>query len=358
MRIGLVIYGNLETISGGYLYDRMLVEHLEGQGDQVEIISLPWRNYARHLGDNLNPAFLRRFRRLDVDVLLEDELNHPSLFGINRRMAGIFPIISIVHHLRSSELRSAWQNQTYRWVERSFLSSADGFIFNSQTTRQVVESLVGAQKPCVVAYPAGDRLSACISAEEIAHRAFQPAPLRLFFLGNVIPRKGLHTLIEALSMLPKDSWQLSVAGRQDIDLEYANLIRRRIAQLGLSDRVAFLGALDDEALAGQLRLSQVLALPSSYEGYGIAYLEGMGFGLPAIATSGGAAGEIITNGVNGFLVSPEDHLALRDCIQELAQNRQRLLELSLAARHRYQAHPGWEETGRTIRGFLEEVREA
>ncbi len=53
MRLGLVIYGNLETISGGYLYDRKLVEHLERQGDQVEIISLPWRNYARHLGDNL-----------------------------------------------------------------------------------------------------------------------------------------------------------------------------------------------------------------------------------------------------------------------------------------------------------------
>ncbi len=358
MRHGLVIYGNLETISGGYLYDRKLVEHLERQGDQVEIISLPWRSYARQLVDNLSPTLLHRLEQQDVDILLEDELNHPSLFWINHRLAGVFPIISIVHHLRSSESRPAWQNCCYRWVEHSYLSSVDGFIFNSQTTRQAVESLIETEKPCVVAFPAGDRLSPQISHEEIARRASQPGPLRLLFLGNLIPRKGLHTLLEALSLLPKDTCRLSVAGRLDVDLAYVHSIHRQVAQLGLSDQVIFLGALDNEALGDQLRLNQVLALPSSYEGFGIAYLEGMGFGLPAIATSGGAAGEIITDGRDGFLVKPGDVLALRDCLQELARDRQRLLKLSLAARERYEAHPGWEDTGRRIRQFLEAIREA
>lgn len=358
MRHGLVIYGNLETISGGYLYDRKLVEHLERQGDQVEIISLPWRSYARHLGDNFRSTLLHHLKQLDVDVLLEDELNHPSLFRINHRLSGVFPIISIVHHLRSSESRPAWQNRSYRWVERSYLASVDGFIFNSQTTRQAVESLIGTEKPCVMAFPAGDRLSPQISDEEIARRVGQPGPLHLLFLGNLIPRKGLHTLLEALGMLPKETWSLSVAGRLDVDLAYMHSIHRQVAQLSLSDQVKFLGALDDESLGNQLRLNQVLALPSSYEGFGIAYLEGMGFGLPAIATSGGAAREIITDGRDGFLVKPGDILALRDCLQELAQDRQRLLKLSLAARKRYEAHPGWEDTGRKIREFLETIREA
>jgi glycosyltransferase involved in cell wall biosynthesis len=358
MRLGLVIYGNLETISGGYLYDRKLVEHLERQGDQVEIISLPWRTYARHLGDNFRSTLLHRLMQLDVDVLLEDELNHPSLFWINCRLAGVFPIVSIVHHLRSSESRPAWQNRSYRWIERSYLSSVDGFIFNSQTTRQAVESLIETKKPCVVAFPAGDRLSPKISDEEIARRVGQPGPLHLLFLGNLIPRKGLHTLLEALSMLPQESWRLSVAGRLDVDLAYVHSINRQVARLGLSDQVIFLGALDDDALGDQLRLNQVLALPSSYEGFGIAYLEGMGFGLPAIATSGGAAGEIITDGGDGLLVKPGDIRALRDRLQELAQDRQRLLKLSLAARKRYEAHPGWEDTGRSIRKFLETIREA
>ena len=52
MKIGFVIYGSLNTVSGGYLYDRKLVEYLHAQGDTVEIISLPWRNYGAHLMDN------------------------------------------------------------------------------------------------------------------------------------------------------------------------------------------------------------------------------------------------------------------------------------------------------------------
>jgi len=56
MKLGLIIYGSLDTLSGGYLYDRKLVEYLRRCGDTVEVISLPWRNYARHLADNLSPG--------------------------------------------------------------------------------------------------------------------------------------------------------------------------------------------------------------------------------------------------------------------------------------------------------------
>ena len=59
MKIGLIIYGSLSTVSGGYLVDRKLVEHLEASGDTVEIISLPWRNYALHLADNIATAWWR-----------------------------------------------------------------------------------------------------------------------------------------------------------------------------------------------------------------------------------------------------------------------------------------------------------
>ena len=112
MRIGLVIYGSLETVSGGYIYDRMLIEHLRHQGDQVEIISLPWRDYGRHLIDNLSWSLYRRLRCASFDVLLQDELNHPSLLGLNHwlRNRVRYPILAIVHHLRCNEARSAWQN--------------------------------------------------------------------------------------------------------------------------------------------------------------------------------------------------------------------------------------------------------
>ncbi len=193
---------------------------------------------------------------------------------------------------------------------------------------------------------------------QIARRAFQPGPLRLFFLGNVIPRKGLHTLLAALNVLSRDAWQLFVAGRLDIDRPYMQSIRRQVTGSGLSGQVTFLGALADEALGEQMRASHVLVVPSSYEGFGIAYLEGMGWGLPAIATSGGAAGEIITHGRDGFLIEPGNVRALSDYLRELSADRQRLLALSLAARQRFAVHPGWEQTGRLIRGFLASFQEA
>ena len=63
MRVGLVIYGSLETISGGYLYDCKLVAHLRAAGDTVEIFSLPWRNYAQHLADNFSDALYEKITR-------------------------------------------------------------------------------------------------------------------------------------------------------------------------------------------------------------------------------------------------------------------------------------------------------
>ena len=146
MRIGLIIYGSLDTLTGGYLYDRLLVEHLRRHGDQVDIISLPWRTYGRHLGDNLSLNLYGRLRHASFDALLQDELNHPSLFWLNQRLRRYvrYPIVTIVHLLRCSEPRPAWHNQLYRWVERRYLKGLDGLVFNSQTTQVAVEQLVGS----------------------------------------------------------------------------------------------------------------------------------------------------------------------------------------------------------------------
>ena len=84
MKVGLIIYGTLETVSGGYLYDRKLVEYLQQQGDEVSLISLPWSRYGRHLLYNFSGRIRQQLRKLDVDILLQDELNHPSLFLMNR----------------------------------------------------------------------------------------------------------------------------------------------------------------------------------------------------------------------------------------------------------------------------------
>jgi glycosyltransferase involved in cell wall biosynthesis len=349
MRLGLVIYGALETVSGGYLYDRRLVEHLRRAGDTVEVLSMPWGPYGRCLAHNLEGHYLDRMAQ-PFDILLQDELNHPSLAWLNGRLGRRPPVISIVHHLRCSEARPAWQNRAYASVERRYLRSVDGFIFNSQTTRAAVEALAGAGRPSVVAHPAGDRLGAPLDAGTVARRA-REGPLRVLFVGNLIPRKGLNVLLEALAGVD-EPWELAVVGSETADPAHAARLRSQAGRLGLNPRVRFAGNLPDDALREEMARAHLLAVPSSYEGFGIVYLEGMAFGLPAVATTAGAAPEIITDGTDGFLVPAGDAAPVSRRLALLARDRERLAAMGTAALARFGRHPTWEQTGAAVRAFL------
>jgi len=344
MHIGLIIYGSLDTLSGGYLYDRKLVEYLQSEGDKVDIISLPWRTYAAHLMDNLHFSL-----PMNLDLLIQDELNHPSLIAANWRKHP-YPVISLVHHLRSSELRPAWQNAFYRMLEKRYLHSVDGFIFNSKTTRRAVNSLVGNQTPSVIAYPPTDRFGAPLPEGEIIERS-NTDEFRILFLGNVIYRKGLHTLLKAVIGL-RSKVLVDVVGSLGSDPMYVRLIQEFISRNHLSSRVFLHGSLDQEPLIEKLKQAHVLVVPSSYEGFGIVYLEGMAFGLPAIGTLAGAASEIIDHRKTGYLIEPDDSKTLAEHLISLAEDRGLLRRLSLDARERYRRQPAWTETAKNIRAFL------
>ena len=99
MRVDLVIYGTLGPGSGGYLYDRRLVEHLEARGDDVTVFQQPKRSYPLRPVENANISFRRRLASADLDVLLQDKLNHESFalgnYWLRRRIDA--HIVAIVH---------------------------------------------------------------------------------------------------------------------------------------------------------------------------------------------------------------------------------------------------------------------
>jgi len=347
LKVGFVIYGSLDTLSGGYLYDRKLVEYLRSQGDEVEIISLPWRNYFAHLTDNFAFKLPSGF-----DILIQDELNHPSLIGTNRGKHP-YPIISLVHHLRCSELRPKWQNDFYRFIEKKYLQSVDGFIFNSQTTKEVVNGLMVNEKTSIVAYPPTDRFGEAISEKEIIERS-KSEELRILFLGNVMERKGLHTLLEAVSN-QRSAISVDVVGSLSVEPEYVEKIKKIITKNNLSSFIFLHNSLNNEPLKEKLKNAHILIVPSSYEGFGIVYLEGMCFGLPVVGTTAGAASEVIEHGKTGYLIEPNDSKTLAEYISKLAEDRNLLTQLSLNARKRYIQQPKWEETASQIRAFLLEM---
>jgi glycosyltransferase involved in cell wall biosynthesis len=355
VHVGLLIYGSLDIVSGGFIYDRRLVRYLREAGDRVDVISLPWRPYGLSLLDNLNSGLHRRLAHAGFDVLLQDELVHPSCFWLNSRLRPRLshPVVAIVHHLRCRERHPAFIGWLYREVEKRYLASVDGFLCVSRTTETDVAALVGRARPRVLASPGRDGLPGGLTSEEITVRATAPGPLNLIFVGNLIPRKGLHTLLAALAQLSRNDWRLTVAGSLDLDTAYVEAIRRQLEDPGLAPRVSLLGALPAMELAARCAASHVMVVPSSYEGFGIVYLEGMQFGLPAIAGTEGAAQEIITHGENGFLVPPGDPAALARSLSLLMEDRELLTRMSLTAQRRAAAHPTWNESAARARAFIQ-----
>lgn len=345
MNVGLVIYGDLEPRSGGYRYDRQLVEGLRRRGDHVELIPIPETSYTKSLTHNCSRRLKRDLER-PFDVLLQDELCYPSLFVLNRRLDVEYPIISIVHHLRVSELSGKTRVLTEA-LERAYLSTVDAVICNSRPTQAAVAKR--SSVPGIIAWPGSNRFDHHPTNASIAERARRD-PFEIVFVGNLIPRKGLATLVRGLSRVDSE-WHLTVIGSNST--EHASEIRELVREKGLIERVEFTGWIDEGELAAHLEAAHLLAVPSVHEGFGIVYLEGMAFGLPALASASGGASDLVSEGKTGFLITPGDARAITHAVEELATDRDRLVAMSLSARQRFEHHPTWDEMSARIRSFLE-----
>jgi glycosyltransferase involved in cell wall biosynthesis len=356
MRVGLIVYESLEQTSGGYLYDRKLAQYLRAAGHEVVVFPQPERPYPWRLLDAFDRPFWQRLADADLDVLVQDELNHASLALGNRwlRRHADYPVVAIVHHLRASEPGSRLARWASRQVEAAFLSTVDAVILNSRTTHRNVRGLLKKpnQIPTVVARPSGRRFGTPLTADDVAERG-HTGDLRILFLGNVIPRKRLHLLLAGLSRLPADGWTLDVAGSLTAHGRYARRIRRDVAALPDPTQVRLHGRVDDTTLQSLLRSAHTLAVPSAYEGYGIVYLEAMGHGLPVLASPHGGVCEIVSDGDTGSFV--ETAADVHETLRQWMMDRDRLVSMGQAALEAYLRSPTWQETGDRITAFLERL---
>lgn len=358
MRIGFIIYGRLDTVTGGYIYDKIVIEGLMARGHHVEVISIMGGSYLRRLSYSFTNGGARKLEAKRFDILIADELCHPSLLLVKKWLGKQVkrpPLVALVHHLICQEPRPPWQKKLLGLVERRFLASVDGFIHNSATTRDTVYSQTHHNLPQVIASPAGDRLGSDRAPDIITRRAQCPGPLKLLFLGSVVPRKGLLPLLSSLSDLNRDIWHLSIVGDHNVDAEYTARARKLIRHGDMGGSVDFLGPRNDGDLVEILNDNQIFCMPFAYEGFGIAILEAMAFGLPAIGSSNGAAGETITHGKNGYLLDPSDQSGLGPLLTQLHQDRKRLEEMARAARVTYLSRPRWQDSITTIETFLREL---
>lgn len=155
------------------------------------------------------------------------------------------------------------------------------------------------------------------------------------FVGNLGEQKGPADLIQAFARIKKNGLPATVTlmGGETAPGQRAAL-EALATQLGCRDSVALPGMLTGQQKEAALLSANCFVLPSRAEGLPMAMLEAMACGLPVISTTVGAIPEVITDGVEGFLVEPGDVDALAERILQLEGNAELRQRMGLAGRRR------------------------
>lgn len=167
---------------------------------------------------------------------------------------------------------------------------------------------------------------------------FQPAeilsggPLRLLCVARLIERKGQRHLIEAVKRLADEGVDviLDLVGTGD-----AEPVQRKLAEdLGVAERVHFVGYVPREEIARHYAAAHVFVLPSYNEGMSVATLEAMAVGLPVVVTRTGGTVELVEAGVNGLVFDWADVETLTAHLRRLATDRDLARSMGAASRVR------------------------
>ena len=249
-------------------------------------------------------------------------------------LGGVARVLGCIHvlHLHDFdyaadfERRSAWQKRAVR----TLFSGADRVVVLGDRDFTTAYELLGVPK---------DRIKVLHNAVPDPHRAeaANPGasvvePVKIVFLGQLGPRKGVPELLVALAdpVMAALNWQAVIAGDGPVEQ-----FRAKVKDLGIAGRVTLPGWLNGDEARGLCESSDILVLPSHGEGMAMAVLEGLAHGLAVVTTRVGAHEEVLTDGVTCAFVPVGDADALAQTLAGLVADPKRCAELGRAGREHF-----------------------
>ncbi len=173
-------------------------------------------------------------------------------------------------------------------------------------------------------------------------------PFEVLSVSRIEPKKGLTYLVEAVAELQRRGHTVTVhvIGSEDPEsgnsIEYADLFRRRIEQLGMQKQIVLHGMLRQEEMAPIIAKCHAFVAPyieteiGDKDGIPTAMLEAMASSLPVITTDSGSIREVIEDDVEGFIVPQRKSTALADAMQRVLSDPALEQRLAQAARARFE----------------------
>ncbi len=290
--LAFVVPGRLDQLTGGYLYDRHVIDGLRSRGHTVKVIELVADNRERALDD------VAEGTTTVIDGLALPDLE-AAVISHWRRLR----LVALVHHPLAVEtgLSRAAADHLAR-LEAAALQHCRGIVCPSARTAAGVEAH-GIPAERIFVIPPG-------TAMPDRPLRSRRGPVRsLLCVASVIPRKGHQVLVAALARMRDLDWHLMCIGSLDRDPRTARSIRQMISAARLGRRITLAGEQPPRMVMCAYRAADLFVLPSLHEGYGMAFAEAMAHGLPIIATAAGAIPETVPREA-GLLVPAGDASAL------------------------------------------------
>jgi len=255
------------------------------------------------------------------------------LFGPIAKLSGARVLISSRRDM--GIVRQRWHRSAYRWMHRMY----DQVQAVSESVRRYAIDTDGLDPRRVVTIHNGVDAGMPVDSSDRTRLEFGCAPGGpiVTMVANIRRVKGIDVFLRAAAIVkqrcPDTTFLIAgVFGTNAEHVTYKEEVLRLRNTLGLDKQVRFLGA--STQVPQLLALSDVFALTSRSEGFSNALLEAMVCGVPPVVSAVGGNPEVVEDGVNGFLVPPDDPAAAADRIMKLLADPEMRRRMGAAARKR------------------------
>jgi len=235
------------------------------------------------------------------------------------RLAGLRPKLIIENHNNFEEDIFLQRSIPLKGLYRALMLAAARFAFRRADAVRVISSSTAERaRHYAPALPQARFMT--FSDTDVFLQMERRVPVEaaedIVYAGVLIPRKGLHLLLNAFAALDHPRAQLHLVGGAE-NAAYAGSLKQQAFHLGIESRVHFAGAVSQRDLATYFAAARVMVLPSLSEGLGRVVVEAMLLGTPVIGSRVGGIPDMITDGENGYLVEAGNETALTAALRRV-----------------------------------------
>jgi glycosyltransferase involved in cell wall biosynthesis len=332
MQVSFIVPAPFEAVTGGYEYDRRIVALLREAGHDVRVVELAGTHpVADEAARNSVCAAWDSIASRSRPII--DGLSLPAFAGLDDALAAR-NTVGLIHHPTSLESGfSDNERASMRAIEQRLLPLLPRIIVTSELTAECLVADFGVRRERVrIVQPGTDDAS--------RSRGSGGPTCCILSVGTLTPRKGHDLLLRAMARLFDLDWRLTIVGSPERDPVHARALVALTDQLGIARRVRFAGELTGDALEALWRATDLFALATHWEGYGMAIAEALKRGVPVAVTGGGAAGRLLTPEA-GVVCPVGDQANLSKALRRLIFGKELRLGMAEAAWRVGQTLPSW-----------------